>query len=125
MKYSESFPLDLAKEALRLAEENPYFVYNNAGNCVYVDDAGCGSCLFGQAMINLGVRPEELVDKDNNSTPIVGLLHMWGHDRVPFNGVGTAQRAQDVGQPWGSEFVIEPLRKAIKELSPYSERSAA
>lgn len=108
--------LDLAKKALEIAEANPDYVYPS-GDCVYVEDEHDekGSCLFGQALIALGVWPETL--DAYYDTNIVGVLDDMDvhHPKRAF--LEAAQMGQDAGAPWGSDDVAGYLRTYIREAS--------
>lgn len=112
----------MAKKALELAEANPDFVYEapDGRGCVYMDGEGQPSCLFGQALVGLGVDiPEAWEDKaisevlryifvPDEDVRVDALLARWG-------GLDTAQSCQDEGSPWSE--VAQPLRSWIKANS--------
>lgn len=84
-------------------------------------------CLFGQALMALGVAEHELRDWEvnewNSSDTHAGTIRML----LPHLGIAApqhilrllrqAQSAQDVGKAWGSDMVMYPLRQAKQQLS--------
>jgi hypothetical protein len=105
--------LELAREAYELTLSHPDFIYQPPplGDdiaCVYVHD-GEGSCLFGQAFVNLGVDPEELLGIN-----VLGIDNLIDAEDDTFADV---QGAQDVGVAWGDESVQDKLRRYIEAYS--------
>ncbi|WP_040828969.1 hypothetical protein [Nocardia jiangxiensis] len=103
---------DLEDEIRRLAAETPEYVYPDA-SCVYVkrklSGGLCGSCLFGVALINLGVDPEQL--DVGSDTSITALLADHGFEKTPqIEWFQTVQNLQDDCYPWG---------RAVKMADPY------
>lgn len=98
---------DLVGEIRRLAGENPDYVYPDA-YCRYVKE-GEGSCLVGQALINLGVPVNWFLDhsSDYNDLRNAGTFSEI-RDLVPglkvsdlvTDWVDTAQSSQDDQTPW-------------------------
>lgn len=104
--------LDLENEVRRLAAENPDFVYEGAVedrygsqyvSCFYTakgDDGNLtGSCLFGQALINLGADPYELHSYEHASiSDVLERAMLISHSRSKwFNEV---QDGQDAKMTW-------------------------
>jgi hypothetical protein len=97
----------LALEVIRLAEERPDYIYpaNGVGGCTYVDESeerGYASppCLWGQAMLNLGVSHAALFGESGfirEALPRVGI------DATPaqLNWAMKVQGQQDSRRPWG------------------------
>ena len=107
-------------EVRKLVAENPDKVYAipevwsdeaegfvEGDSCVYVErdqDSGelCGSCLFGQVLVNLGVPAAELENGYVNKSSIGGLNRKLGlglDDRY-VSWASAAQRRQDDKMPW-------------------------
>ena len=102
----------LELEVRRLANENPDYIYKfpaNTTTCRYIDHAtNTGSCLFGQALVNLGVPTEEfgMFEGRGITTLYGGLVARGLLEPTPpteyvewFAGV---QMGQDTGNPWGT-----------------------
>lgn len=87
-----------------LAEANPLFVYTPPGGhatCKYVHE-GKGSCIVGQALLNLGLIDIDIEQTVDNGAAIAGLLM-----RLEINLAATERRwlsvvqvHQDRGAPW-------------------------
>lgn len=121
--------IDIAQEVVRLGKENPDFVYNSplkSGECVYVS-GGEGSCIVGQALINLGVDIDilkasdyalvELGDGDMASSVIDKVLDVEDDDSDLIYYIDDVQREQDQRTPWGAAIVnlSECLEEEISE----------
>jgi len=118
--------LDVAREALRLAEENPDHVYlspisiKQVMTCVYVH-AGVGSCLFGQALIAAGVPASRVSTCEGHRISAVIYILMDSGDltdggegqsrtQARINSMVKAQVKQDQRFTWGN--CIPHLRRA-------------
>lgn len=96
---------ELIEEVYRLAKENPDFCYTSLRRCYYIANNTHPSCIFGQALLNLGVSKETLKTADeyqNTGKDIIGVLDMLNieyndNQRVWCKGI---QRFQDNGFPW-------------------------
>lgn len=121
---------DLVREVKRLVAENPDFVYMNGGaydsnedvpTCSYVTGDNGQGCIFGQALINLGVDKEELSyweQFNSGETSIADLLDHHGRGGQPLKyeneGYGsityrsfeTLQKHQDMGRTWKESLRI-------------------
>lgn len=93
----------VVEEVKRLAKEKPDFVYaipEDAETCLYVFN-GKGSCIVGQALINLGILAEDIAEHEGQpaSDVMEDLLddpnsgHNFWLDQV--------QSEQDGRVPWG------------------------
>lgn len=93
----------LEAEVRRLAAENPNYRYPHTNGCVYVERGPggglCGSCLFGVALINLGVDPQELDLGDH--VAIALLLDRNGFAGPQIEWFQAVQNFQDDRRPWG------------------------
>lgn len=100
---------DIINEVLRLAAENPDFVYQapdyhpeeTRGTCVYIHD-GNGSCIVGQALVNKGIDPEEI--ERFEGLPADLMLSNLGIKEEADQGqtwLDQVQSYQDTGTPWG------------------------
>lgn len=96
----------LINEVIRLANENPNYVYpakideHRGRICSYLASEEQPACIFGKAIANLGVQLQDWHD----GTGIVTVLRNLG---VQFNGhqelwMKSVQNAQDGGVPWGT-----------------------
>ncbi|WP_020142340.1 hypothetical protein [Terracoccus sp. 273MFTsu3.1] len=117
--------LQVAEKAIQLADQNPHFVYKSpltgpVKDCLYVHE-GKGSCIFGQALLALGVADAEYLDK-NKDLRIGTLLRRMADarliapiptidDQVLLTRMGSAQRAQDDGMEWGD--AVATLREHV------------
>jgi len=116
--------LQVAEKAIQLADQNPHFVYgppkspeNRFGDCVYIHE-GKGSCLFGQALMALGVADAEYLDKNKDwriGTLLTrlaeeGYIERFG-DQVLLSRMGAAQRAQDDKFQWAD--AVATLREYV------------
>lgn len=102
-------------EIIRLAEEYPeatYIIKDESRSCLYTEGAaGPGSgCLFGQALLNLGVPKELLMEfdhqyfVDNSDIRVLSsYLNLGSTDPL----WPTIQTSQDIGEPWGD--AVSPL----------------
>lgn len=120
---------DVYAEAKRLAEASPAFVYkgaerktnpdlNNFTNpvtCQYIDDTTYkGSCLFGQALVNLGFAPSTLTKYEGDSIwqvthSLLGYTEPNTTEREIVDRLSAIQDAQDNGAPWGAAINANPL----------------
>lgn len=112
--------VDVARKAVELAEANPEFVYKSEGDrCLYVhrDDEGKPNgegCLFGQALVGLGVDPERL--KPCEGLEISVVLSNLGVDRDLdlVDAMDSTQSDQDCSTAWGE--AIGHTKDALAEL---------
>lgn len=112
---------DITKEVLRLAQENPDFVYRSRAihGCTYLRESDgqlVGDCIFGQALVNLGFDKNILERADENLAlgggyTISSILADNGVAGVDDDGLMLAfncvQESQDDGVTWGK--AIMPL----------------
>lgn len=120
---------DVLTEALRLAEANPDFVYvppvGRIGTlvsktCRYVH-SGAGSCLFGQALINVGVPYSRVATHEGDGILAVVRSLIQSGDIVldevqprTINRLSLASRAQtlqDQRHPWRDTVPL--LKQAV------------
>lgn len=97
-------------EALKwvISQVDPDYKYENGFElCLYVKKGTCdGDCLFGRALIYLGVDPEWLskVDNDESDLEEVGISHLlrWldVEDEDLIDACRIAQSHQDCGVVW-------------------------
>ena len=110
---------DLKKEVIRLAEENPDFIYGNGHTekeisdsprlgerCYYLPHKGKPGCIMGQALGNLGFPKELLKQADSERISIFTLLGRHSSKfefdmdfKVWFSRV---QQKQDQKNCWGN-----------------------
>jgi hypothetical protein len=108
----------LETEVRRLATEQPDYIYPANANggkipsrinpgdttpcppCVYTQHQDKPPCIFGQALLNLGVPAEQLHDQ---YTSIRGLLGVLGIEatRDQYLWASAVQESQDAMTPWG------------------------
>ena len=98
-------------EVLALADEHPDATYVPDGEsktCSYVRGSAAGQpgCLLGQALIRLGVDPDELAEVEGVQPVGVRIIEVLDAMEVPRSNVveslAWAQDLQDDGVPWGS-----------------------
>lgn len=118
---------DIAREIIRLGHESPDFVYDsNPGGCTYlkeVDGKLVGDCIVGQALVNLGIDREVLIDADNRlkvgagkraSSIIKGLdTDLNGYEPL-LDVIDNVQQDQDDQICWGD--AIRHLTENYPEL---------
>ncbi|AWN03864.1 hypothetical protein PBI_PEREGRIN_24 [Rhodococcus phage Peregrin] len=106
-------PAQIRWEITRLAVLKPDFKYFDANNleewetCRYVDEVtGEGSCIVGQALMNLGVSKEDLSQYEDLGADqvIKELLNLSEKDKI-FNGrtitwIREVQLQQDLNHTW-------------------------
>ena len=98
---------EIAAEVKALAASRPDYVYPVAasGGCTYVDESKAlgyhsPACLFGQAMLNLGVPDSELRDRNDFIRDVLSDLEIrFTNDEG--NWAMRVQSAQDREIPWG------------------------
>lgn len=125
MQYPFTFTArQVAEKAIELADQNPHFVYkqpevHGMEMCLYVDpaDPTKGHCLFGQALVALGVptvtlRLHERRGVERVIDDLLGVT--MGHELVME--LAHAQGQQDYGEPWAD---------AVARLREYLGRTAA
>ena len=110
--------LDLKNEVIRIAQENPDFIYDiGVGEqCVYIKD-GKGSCLIGRALFNLGLIDAsfEKSDRNDDGFDFVAETLDLDIDRETLDFLERVQHRQDRGWTWGSAVddarvpFLEPL----------------
>lgn len=113
------FTLDeLETEVRRLAAEKPDFVYEKPVNshiCKYVvEDEGRlkGSCIMGQALINLGVSARELSHWEGTGIGAIVANQGISGER---NWIAQVQYAQDRDASWGD--AIKHADDVMKEYN--------
>lgn len=92
---------ELISEVCRLAAERPDFVYERpveGSECQYIHEGDEPGCIFGHALLNLGVDPDKL----RRSVAIHTVLQRLGVDATAdqLDWCLVAQSAQDTGEPW-------------------------
>lgn len=109
---------DVAREAIKLAANNPDAVYvGDGGRCFYTrgQAAGRPGCLFGQALGNLGV--ENLDRFDRFYVVGLGIADVLRELGITVSTYDTArledtQSRQDDGHTWSE--AVEPLAAMLK-----------
>lgn len=119
---------DVLNEVIRLSEEDPDFVYTTQPG--RGDSTPCGytgmypgtcygrSCIVGQALQNLGVPKDDLIDLSDCASEVLTdylNIHAKYHDdadRLIY--LNNIQSNQDQGMPWG-ESVTEVIKTKPKE----------
>lgn len=105
---------DIQAEIRRLAAEKPDYVYQSPhgpnGACMYTEidsdtDKRVGSCIVGQALINLGVSAEAMKTHEGESALSVisgnGEL-MWYEAPPVMRWISNVQHGQDNGRAWAA-----------------------
>lgn len=111
----------LKEEVLNLAAEKPDFIYESDPNaveaCAYLvwdKDEATGSCIMGQALMNLGVNPLELSKYEGaDIAAVVDILNggtepHYHRDKLDY-WLSYVQGRQDNGDTWSTavEFADE------------------
>lgn len=104
-----------------LVAENPEFVYQRQPRpanrellgCLYINDAGEGSCLVGQALVRAGVPAAEIRPYDEAVWLVsaCAVLPNFGVSAAAAEWAEVVQEAQDSGDQWGAA-----LKSAEDEL---------
>lgn len=108
---------ELEREVRRIAAERADFVYVRSGGnryCMYLhyeDGVPVGDCLFGQALINLGVEPASLVPLETKDIGRVMISLGIKCSIRQFDWAYNLQQCQDKGMTWG-----ECVRRADEEF---------
>lgn len=99
----------LIAKVRELAEESPDFVYEalRPNLCFYATGQNCDGCIFGQALLALGVEKDVLEGFDQRNLsgqssgiePILDLLDIGASERQK-EWCTAVQRAQDRGASW-------------------------
>ena len=96
---------EVAKEVRRLADTFPNFQYVPPGpSCKYLEEKDgekVGSCIVGQALVNLGLDKDELSKYEGESGYMVlsETCEVDGMNQLEW--VDTVQDHQDYGRVWG------------------------
>ena len=99
----------LRNEVTRLATENPEHVYEKQPygdghfGCLYVIERGgekVGSCIMGQALINLGVDPRELARYEHKGIDELLVQVKPGTRYSQVAWFDEVQSSQDAGFSW-------------------------
>lgn len=129
----------VARKAIELAEANPEFVYEiptprpddetyflnaegvvvdeygypaEGASCLYVHETGDGpkgGCVFGQALLAVGLTPEELAPFEQNGISALFLGDAVGLKAGSIlDAMSKMQTRQDGGDAWGK--AVEPLK---------------
>ncbi|AWN03860.1 hypothetical protein PBI_PEREGRIN_20 [Rhodococcus phage Peregrin] len=114
----------LKEEVLKLAAEKPDFIYESDPNalepCAYLawdKDEARGSCIMGQALMNLGVNPLELSKYEGaDIAAVVEILNggeepQYHKDKFDF-WFSYVQGRQDNGDTWSTavEYADDMVR---------------
>ena len=104
---------NLHDNVIRLAKENPDFVYESHESspdwCLYIHPDGTGGCLFGQALLATAEIADRVSMKEGVSVSFL-LKNLYDEgiiedylDVVETYGswADTVQGEQDTGTPWG------------------------
>lgn len=111
-------PLDVLQEARKILQETPDFRYHGGdcaqephgkalGACAYIED-GVGSCLFGKALLNLGVPADFISEYEEK-----GIRVFWEDaDITDFQQrvvalLGRIQRMQDKNYTYGEIYELD------------------
>lgn len=94
----------LVREIRRLVAANPDFVYDEGDLCYYVRN-GEGSCLIGQALLNIGVDIDELAQYDGGgeygvSAAKDALPRLGDFSSEVIRWANKVQRGQDDELTW-------------------------
>lgn len=111
---------DVVAKVRELATNNPDYVYDRGenGKCQYIKD-GEGSCIVGQAYVELGV-PVEYV-KSWDSVSYGNAIGAWqvvereyeNYSKYDKEWLDYVQECQDLGQPW--ELAVDKADAKVKE----------
>lgn len=90
-----------------LSEHGPEYVYQTPGNtntCLYFDDRGCPSCLFGRVLAKFNVTLDRLgLEEGADVTQVMHALDI--HDEALVYACNNAQGDQDGGRRYGDVLV--------------------
>lgn len=130
MSYDFTFE-DVLNEVIRLSEEDPDFVYTTqpgregVSSCGYTGLAPGTtegrSCIVGQALQNLGVSKDSLINLSLNATGVLtdylNILPKYHDDADRLIYLDSIQSNQDQGMSWG-----DSVRKVIKPKSKEQQK---
>ena len=111
---------DLAKEVIRLADENPYHNYvppRDSVSCFYTRGEN-GGCILGQALLNLYPHLKPLLEEvdSEGSMSITTLLKYLGHDNsLSLWYFKDIQTTQDSRNYWLECVSRSGIEEAINE----------
>lgn len=110
---------EIEAEVRRIAQESPQFAYERHTGvrwCMYIFN-GEGDCIFGRALINVGVPLEELACCE--SQPIAGVLRDLNIPTTPRerDWAGAVQEWQDKGAAWGEAVTYADERYPLGGLA--------
>ncbi|AOZ63608.1 hypothetical protein SEA_WEASELS2_18 [Rhodococcus phage Weasels2] len=98
---------EVEEEVRRLAKARPYFQYMPPGghldSCQYLDEQDgqlVGSCIVGQALVNLGVDKEKLLKQEGLPAYTVLANLCETDDKDAQEWIDYVQGRQDAGQCW-------------------------
>ena len=103
--------LDVARKALELADADPEFVYQpertggNITGCKYVHEDGEGGCIFGQALLGLGIKSDAIPE----FIAIDEVMHRLGVESTDpklEDYMQLTQGNQDAGHPWSEAVAV-------------------
>lgn len=101
---------ELKAEVIRIAKENPDTVYTSKradDECRYIEEDGTPGCIYGNALLNLGVPPEVIERHEGYGIDKVvsGRPHWERKEDDPLRSemfiLWKVQYDQDAGLPWG------------------------
>lgn len=112
---------EVEKEVRRLAKAFPYFQYvpplGEHSACQYLDEQDgeqVGSCIVGQALVNLGVDKEKLL-KQEGLPAYTALANLCEEDdKDAQEWIDLVQGRQDVGQSWEAAVYKADLQMQAK-----------
>lgn len=105
-------------EARKILRETPDFRYHGGdcaqepkgealGSCEYIED-GVGSCLFGKALINLGVPAKFIAEhEDKNIRVFWENTDLSAFDERTVQTLGRIQRMQDRNYTYGEIYELQ------------------
>lgn len=101
------------EQVRKIAKENPDFVYTNQGDVDAAEYSYLGrsmsepnvgqGCIVGQALLDLGVTREEMVEAGIEGTTASEALMRLGINSGSMYSqyLDFVQDMQDIGEPWG------------------------
>lgn len=112
--------LDLAKEIIRLARENPDYIYHSNGDSCYYTKPN-GGCIIGQALTNLYPELKLLLKEiDSRNAITVSMLFstLKVDNTIPTSYFSDIQHNQDMEESWIQSVELSDIVWEVRQHEP-------
>ncbi|AWN04364.1 hypothetical protein PBI_GRAYSON_20 [Rhodococcus phage Grayson] len=110
---------EVAEEVRRLAKASPYFQYEAPGDsCKYLEEKDgerVGSCIVGQALVNLGLDKDTISKYEYESAYAVLQETCEVDSMTLLEWVDFVQDEQDAGRPWENCVFLADIKRSEDE----------